>query len=155
MKKLFILLFFFITSSCFAQKANKQVVFIKNKNIFISKSVASSKDFSYDFKSDSLNARFKSINPLKIYMTSATIFDASYIVLLEENTFIASFAGCLQQIITSGSYRINKDTLTLNSSKKIFKSVPKKKKIVELKYEFVEIGERNYLITNEGLKHLN
>jgi hypothetical protein len=145
MKKILLLFFLFITASCYAQKAKKQVEF----------SWATPAVYFNDFKSDTSNSNFKEINPIKIYSKSSTIFDETHILLLEKNTFLASFVGCTQRTITSGYYRINNDTLILKSLKKVFKTISKNKKIEELSYEFIEIGERNYLIIKEGLEYLN
>jgi hypothetical protein len=155
MKLLFFLNLFFLNVFCFAQKIqNKKPLFIQKHYIVTPLNFNSVGVYLRDFKLDTLKNSFKIFKPIKIYSISSIIFDIANIALLDKNKFLASYAGCTQKTISAGTYRIEKGKLILKSSKQIFKTIPKHRSIEELKYEFINIHEIKYLISNSGLKYL-
>ncbi|MGG9961921.1 hypothetical protein [Ferruginibacter sp. SUN106] len=157
MKYLFFILLFFINAFCFAQKqsSNEKFFVLKRHQITYPVSLNSSKVYFRNFKKDTLAKDFKELGPLKIYSISSTMYDIAFIVLLKENKFIASYAGCLQRTVSGGAYTIENDTLVIKSSKKIFNSILRNKNIDALKYYFIDIAATTYSINDSGLEYVN
>lgn len=154
MKKIFVFIFLLINCVCFAQNINKQKTTFNLKDLtatpkkFILPELLC-KDFKIALSSNSLSK----LNPIKLYTYSSTIYDATSIVLMENNIFIITSASCTQRWVSGGSYKIAGNKLILKSSKAVFNSIPKK--IDELSYDFIEMNETKYLIANSQLKCLH
>lgn len=106
-------------------------------------------------RSASVDGLYQSLNPLKVYKHSSTIFDVVRILLLPEGKFLCYSHNCLSEGISAGNYAINKNIITLKSSKKVYNSLKKDKFIKSMDYGFVTINSISYMIQNDKLIFLS
>ena len=155
MKKIFVIQLCFINSFCFAQKIiNKHQYYFKKSYTSSKININTPTVYFNNYKIGTTYINLGELNPIKIYSKSSTIFDISYIILLNQDRFVASYAGCTQKTISGGSYQIKNNQLILKCSRQIFNTINKLKSIDELKYQFIDIGKIKYLLTNEGLAYI-
>lgn len=107
--------------------------------------------FKVDFPVDTATNRYGDLQLEKAYKRSATIFDATGIVLLPGYRFFCYYHGCLKEGVSGGSYTVINDTITLVSSKKVYKSLEENEFLKRMKYKFIELGSIRYLKKEDSL----
>jgi hypothetical protein len=154
MRILVLILTLFHSCNCFAQTITLSKDFKKEIKLpDIRKPDKSSFELALTLDT-SCNNNFINMKAIMQFKKSATMYDATKIILLPNNKFIGYTYNCLQEGSTAGHYTFSNDTLIISSSKKVFNTLIKDISSSNYRYPFFEINTTKFIIRDKTLTNI-